>query len=48
VIPLAVFEFFYFINFTFLHIVLMIMLKKQINLGYLIILTLAGCFYIRK
>nr|XP_016934615.1 uncharacterized protein LOC108013325 [Drosophila suzukii] len=46
VIPLAVFEFFYFINFTFLHIVLMIMLKKQINLGYLIILTLAGCFYI--
>ncbi|XP_017062988.2 uncharacterized protein LOC108102487 [Drosophila eugracilis] len=46
VVPLGVFEFFYFINITFLHIVLMIMLKKQINLGLLIILTLMGCFYI--
>ncbi|XP_017012705.2 uncharacterized protein [Drosophila takahashii] len=46
VLPLAAFEFVYFINITFLHIVLMIMLKKQINLGLLIILTLLGCFYI--
>ncbi|XP_016963085.1 uncharacterized protein LOC108033318 [Drosophila biarmipes] len=46
VIPLAVFEFFYVVSFTFLHIVLMIMLKKLINLGYLIILTILGCFYI--
>ncbi|KAH8353181.1 hypothetical protein KR084_009439 [Drosophila pseudotakahashii] len=46
VLPLAAFEFAYFINITFLHIVLMIMLKKQINLGFLIILTLLGCFYI--
>lgn len=41
-------EFVYFIHITFLHIVLMIMLKKQINLGLLIILTLLGCFYICK
>ncbi|XP_016978001.1 uncharacterized protein LOC108043704 [Drosophila rhopaloa] len=46
VLPLAFFEFLYFINITGLHIVLMIMLKKQINLGFLIILTLMGCFYI--
>ncbi|KAI8038244.1 uncharacterized protein LOC128253161 [Drosophila gunungcola] len=46
VLPLAFFEFLYFINITALHIVLMIMLKKQINLGFLIILTLMGCFYI--
>ncbi|XP_017020820.1 uncharacterized protein [Drosophila kikkawai] len=45
-LPLAFFEFVYFINITILHIVLMIMLKKQINLGFLIILTLVGCFYI--
>ncbi|KAH8255426.1 hypothetical protein KR038_002893 [Drosophila bunnanda] len=45
-LPLAFFEFVYFINITILHIVLMIMLKKQINLGLLIILTLVGCFYI--
>ncbi|KAH8282277.1 hypothetical protein KR054_006540 [Drosophila jambulina] len=45
-LPLAFFEFLYFINITILHIVLMIMLKKQINLGFLIILTLVGCFYI--
>ncbi|EDX03847.1 uncharacterized protein LOC6731105 [Drosophila simulans] len=45
-LPLAFFEFVYFIHITFLHIVLMIMLKKQINLGFLIILTLLGCFYI--
>ncbi|KAH8421146.1 hypothetical protein KR009_003826, partial [Drosophila setifemur] len=45
-LPLTFFEFVYFISFTILHIVLMIMLKKQINLGFLIILTLVGCFYI--
>ncbi|XP_032311249.1 uncharacterized protein LOC6497136 [Drosophila ananassae] len=45
-LPLALFEIIYFINFTILHIVMMIMLKKQINLGFLIILTLVGCFYI--
>ncbi|XP_039502320.2 uncharacterized protein LOC120458655 [Drosophila santomea] len=45
-LPLAFCEFVYFIQITFLHIILMIMLKKQINLGFLIILTLLGCFYI--
>ncbi|XP_026835000.1 uncharacterized protein LOC6540791 [Drosophila erecta] len=46
ILPLAFGELTYFINITFLHIVLMIMLKKLINLGLLIILTLLGCFYI--
>ncbi|KAH8249279.1 hypothetical protein KR032_008008 [Drosophila birchii] len=45
-LPLAFFEFVYFVNITILHIVLMIMLKKQIKLSLLIVLTLAGCFYI--
>ncbi|KAH8269336.1 hypothetical protein KR018_004612 [Drosophila ironensis] len=45
-LPMSFFEFVYFLNFTILHIVLMIMLKKQINLSLLIILTLVGCFYI--
>ncbi|KAM8717492.1 hypothetical protein ACLKA7_004221 [Drosophila subpalustris] len=45
VIPLALFELVYFLGITIAHIVLMIMLKKQINLGLLIILTLVGSFY---
>ncbi|KAH8415209.1 hypothetical protein KR215_009008 [Drosophila sulfurigaster] len=45
VIPLALFEFIYFLGITIGHIVLMIMLKKQINLGLLIVLTLVGSFY---
>ncbi|KAH8403268.1 hypothetical protein KR222_009333 [Zaprionus bogoriensis] len=45
VIPLALFEFAYFLGITISHIVLMIMLKKQINLGLLIVLTLVGSFY---
>ncbi|XP_034134752.1 uncharacterized protein LOC117587884 [Drosophila guanche] len=46
VMPLALFELMYFLEFTIQHIFLMIMLKKQINLGLLIILTLIGSFYI--
>ncbi|XP_017048904.1 uncharacterized protein LOC108093396 [Drosophila ficusphila] len=46
VLSLAFFEFALFVFITILHIVLMIMLKKQINLGLLIILTLMGCFFI--
>ncbi|XP_002021681.2 uncharacterized protein LOC6596544 [Drosophila persimilis] len=46
VLPLAFFELMYFLQFTIQHIILMIMLKKQINLGLLIILTLIGSFYI--
>lgn len=48
VIPLALFEFGYFLGITIAHIVLMIMLKKQINLGLLIVFTLVGSFYCRK
>ncbi|EDW76381.2 uncharacterized protein Dwil_GK15425 [Drosophila willistoni] len=45
-LPLALFELLYLIQFTSFHIVLMIVLKKLINLGLLIVLTLVGSFYI--
>ncbi|XP_068150963.1 uncharacterized protein [Drosophila tropicalis] len=45
-LPLALFELMYLIQFTSFHIVLMIVLKKLINLGLLIVLTLVGSFYI--
>ncbi|XP_023175057.2 uncharacterized protein LOC111602289 [Drosophila hydei] len=44
-LPLAFLEFVYFLSITISHIVLMIVLKKQINLGLLIVLTLVGSFY---
>ncbi|XP_030556081.1 uncharacterized protein LOC115759311 [Drosophila novamexicana] len=44
-LPLALFELIYFLGITISHIVMMIMLKKQINLGLLIVLTLVGSFY---
>ncbi|TDG40382.1 hypothetical protein AWZ03_013196 [Drosophila navojoa] len=44
-LPLAFMELVYFLGITISHIVLMIVLKKQINLGLLIVLTLVGSFY---
>ncbi|XP_030381236.1 uncharacterized protein LOC115629060 [Scaptodrosophila lebanonensis] len=44
ILPLALYEFVFFLSMTSGHIVFMIMLKKVINLGLLIVLTLVGSF----
>ncbi|ALC38301.1 CG14007 [Drosophila busckii] len=44
-LPLALLELLTFLSYLILHIISMIVLKKKINLGLLIVLTLVGSFW---